>query len=796
MHLTLSHIMNIPVHFLTVSMAPFHSVLILLFLATISLSSTRVEAQFSASRNISLGSSLSTTPTGNNQSFWLSPSGNFAFGFYPLSITQTFLVGIWLENTPEKTLVWFANRDSPPLSNGYSIILNTDGRLILRDSQTQETPISDNSLPASLASLFDNGNFVLYNSQSHLIWATFDSPTDSILSGQSLKNAFNLASKVSESNYSTGKYRLVMQVDANLVLAYVVQGAKTYITSDDVYWSSDTYNGGTNVSLNLDPDGHMYLIDANSSNIKNITNSQARRSIYRATVGIEGNFQLFSHNLEANGTMSSSIIWSAISEQNPCEIKGRCGFNSYCLQKSTNYSCHCPVGFESINQDDSSQGCKKKFVDAECGDKSGSNSFEMIPLENTIWIDNSYEAVVTNEQSCRQDCLNDCECAAVLFQDQICSKQSLPLRYMMPDFQNLTNAFIKVGGNGLKQSQNKMLWIGIALTISFFILVLVSVFLFIYSRYRRYQRLPKQSKSRAEDSNLRSFSHGELEKATGGFKENLGRGAFGTVFRGQLPNGVSIAVKKLEKIVEDGEKEFQSEVTTIGKTHHKNLVRLLGYCDESTHRLLVYQFMSNGSLANLLLKREMRPNWAQRVQISLGIARGLLYLHEECETQIIHCDIKPQNILLDEKKMPKISDFGLAKLMGPDQTRTMTVLRGTRGYWAPEWHKNMPITAKVDVYSYGIMLLEIICCRKRLEIGVADEEILLSDWVNDCFERGELEKLVREEEVEQCELERLVMVGLWCMQDNPNMRPSMRKVVSMLEGLVEIPRPPNPSLSE
>ncbi|KAL5760563.1 hypothetical protein ACOSQ2_019401 [Xanthoceras sorbifolium] len=160
----------------------------------------------------------------------------------------------------------------------------------------------------------------------------------------------------------------------------------------------------------------------------------------------------------------------------------------------------------------------------------------------------------------------------------------------------------------------------------------------------------------------------------------------------------------------EGEREFKTEVSVIGQTHHKNLVRLLGYCDEGEHRLLVYEYMSNGSLASFLFGIS-RPNWNQRVQIVLGIARGLMYLHEECSTQIIHCDIKPQNILLDEYLTARISDFGLAKLLLADQTRAArTGRRGTIGYFAPEWFRKASISVKVDVYSFGVMLLEIKCC--------------------------------------------------------------------------------------
>ncbi|PKI34929.1 hypothetical protein CRG98_044680 [Punica granatum] len=250
----------------------------------------------------------------------------------------------------------------------------------------------------------------------------------------------------------------------------------------------------------------------------------------------------------------------------------------------------------------------------------------------------------------------------------------------------------------------------------------------------------------------------------------------------------------LHLVSTDGEREFRTEMKIIGRTHHRNLVRFLGYSLDTSNRLLVYEYMSNGSLADLLFAPKKLLCWEEKMGIVRNIARGLLYLHEECETQIIHCDIKPGNILIDENRRAKISDFGLSKLLKPDQTNTFTGIRGTRGYVAPEWHKNLPITTKADVYSFGIVLLEIICSRRNMDQSLPEEEMILENWVYDCFQAGELHRLVDEEEgVDGGQLDGMVKVAIWCTLEEPSLRPSMRKVLLMLEGTVDIPSPPCPT---
>jgi serine/threonine protein kinase len=304
-----------------------------------------------------------------------------------------------------------------------------------------------------------------------------------------------------------------------------------------------------------------------------------------------------------------------------------------------------------------------------------------------------------------------------------------------------------------------------------------------------------------EESSLSSFSFDELSKSTGGFSEEIGRGSFGAVYKGKIgDNNRSIAVKRLEgRITGEGEREFRAEITAIARTHHRNLVKLIGFCIEGSNKLLVYEFVSKGSLANLLFEGEVKLSWKERMKLTLDVARGILYLHEECEVRIIHCNINPQNILMDESWTAKISDFGLARLSKRGHSRTKTEEEdGTSRYMAPEWQKeDASVSVKADIYSFGVVLLEIIFRRRSIEMYniSSSEEIILSNWVYQCFAAGQLNKLIKQDEkdVDWKILERMVKVGLWCVQDQQSLRPTMKNVILMLEGLKDIPVPPPPT---
>ncbi|XP_042494952.1 G-type lectin S-receptor-like serine/threonine-protein kinase LECRK3 [Macadamia integrifolia] len=760
------------------------------------------------SSNISLGSSLS--PSSSTNSSWLSPSGTFAFGFYPKG--DGFAIGIWFAQIPQQTVVWTLYRDDPPLSINSTLLLTKDGSLILQKTQGGQNK-SIVSSSASRASMFDSGNFVLYNSSGMILWKSFDFPTDTLLPGQPLLAGNELFSSLSDTDHSTGMFTLNMQGDGNLV-QYPNENPLTF---PKAYWASDTNGQGDKVELNLDADGgYLYLLNTtNLVTVSNISSSvtpiNSTKLLYRMTIDVDGIFRVYSISVDdQKGNWSTE--WESSADK--CDPKGICSINAYCTYTptiDTQAVCKCVPGFDFIDGSRPSLGCERKSDAENCGPET------MSPLEDTTWETNPYYMITasTTEGDCNEACLADKYCEAVSFNlDQQCRKLSFPIRYgrakvdTTPANAKTSTFYVKVSGScspttpsdqaGMGESKGGLstkgiLIICLSFTSCAFMVLACCSFLVCQNRVLKYRKISDKANNigLVEEIGLRSFTYCELEKVTEDFKEVVGRGAFSTVFKGNLSNGMRIvAVKKLDKVLAESEREFQTEMRVIAKTHHRNLVQLLGYCCDGPNRLLVYEYMSNGSLADFLFKSEIPPSWQERMGIALNIAKGILYLHEECDTQIIHCDIKPQNILMDEDRCPKIADFGLSKLLQADQTRTQTMIRGTRGYVAPEWHRNLPVTVKADVYSYGVMFLEIICLRRGIDKNVPEEEIILVDWADYCFEAGELGKLVGDEEVEYRMLDRMVRVAILCIQEDPSLRPSMKKVVLMLEGTIEVPIPP------
>ncbi|KAL8534555.1 hypothetical protein ACS0TY_010535 [Phlomoides rotata] len=293
------------------------------------------------------------------------------------------------------------------------------------------------------------------------------------------------------------------------------------------------------------------------------------------------------------------------------------------------------------------------------------------------------------------------------------------------------------------------------------------------------------------------YTYSDVKRITDGFKHKLGQGGYGTVYKGMLSTDIPVAVKLLNNMKGNGE-EFINEVGTIGKIHHVNVVRLIGYCADGYRRALVYEFLENDSLEKYISsgKQSKTLGWEKLLDVALGIAKGLDYLHQGCNQRILHFDIKPHNILLDHNLSPKVADFGLAKLCSKEQSVvTMTAARGTIGYIAPEvFSRNFGrVSYKSDIYSYGMLLLDMVGGRKKFSTVAQDSsEVYFPEWMYNQLEKGEDLAIQIEKEEENDIVKRLIIVGLWCIQWYPADRPSTKVVIQML-GRENMPiMPPNP----
>ncbi|XP_077242130.1 G-type lectin S-receptor-like serine/threonine-protein kinase At2g19130 isoform X2 [Tasmannia lanceolata] len=472
-----------------------------------------------------------------------------------------------------------------------------------------------------------------------------------------------------------------------------------------------------------------------------------------------------------------------------CEVLSPCGAFGICSNVSSP-PCICLRGFvpgfpKDWNLSAQAGGCVRR-TSLQCSNSSSTSGEEdgFFLMSNMRNADN-YSTVVGNAKECRLACLRDCSCSAYAYVSQ-CSIWKGDLN----NLQQLINGqgidlYLRLAGSELLATSIKkgtIIWYIVGAVI----VVVLGLVLVLVWKCRR--RLIIRSSETLEGF-LVMFSYKDLKKATYNFSEKLGAGSFGSVYKGTLPNSNTIAVKKLEGF-RQGEKQFRMEVSTIGLIQHVNLVPLRGFCAEGSERLLVYDYMPNGSLAcNLFHKNSEILDWKIRYQIALGTARGLAYLHEECRDCIIHCDIKPENVLLDAEFCPKVSDFGMSKLIGRDCSRVLTTMRGTLGYLAPEWASGTPITTKADVYSYGMMFFEIISGRrntKRSEDGTVDFFPIVA--ASKTFE-GEAFCLLDERlegKADMEELERACRVACWCIQEDESCRPSMGEVIQALEGVLEV----------
>ncbi|XP_057971043.1 putative receptor protein kinase ZmPK1 isoform X2 [Malania oleifera] len=710
-----------------------------------------------------------------------------------------------------------ANRDSPVNGRGSKITLRRDGMLALTDvddSIVWET--HNTSAQIQRAELLNTGNLVLEDPQGKILWQSFDSPTDTLLPNQAFTKSKKLVSAPGKGRYSSGYFSFYYDNDNVLRLMYDGPDISS------LYWpnpdNSVFQNGRTNYNSSriafLDDMGLFSSSDKLQFRAADFGFGVKRR----LTMDYDGNLRLYT----LNSTGMWVVSWVALDEQ--CKVHGLCGRNAICVY-TPEPKCSCPPGYEESDPTNWNGGCKPMFRRG-C---SHSEQVKIVQLSQVDYygFDLNFSTSISIE-SCRKICVEDCQCEAFSYrlngEGRCYTKSALFNGYKSPNFPgsiylklpssvDASEATVLKGSNPIcgsnvskiligspsmyKISNTRVRWVYFYWFISAIglieVLFIVSGWWFLFRRHDTGVPSLLKDGYAAISSQFRRFSYAELKTVTWKFKEELGRGGFGVVYKGVLTDGRVVAVKKLGD-VNQGVEEFWAEVSTIGRINHMNIVRMWGFCSEQRNQLLVYEYVENQSLDKHLFFSNFL-GWKERFKVVIGTAKGLAYLHDECLEWIIHCDVKPENILLDSEFEPKIADFGLAKLSqrgGPDSE--FSRIRGTRGYMAPEWALNLPITAKVDVYSYGVVILEIVRGIRHLN-WVAED--------GDCEEQeSELARFVRfvkrktqsgedswiEDIVDQRlngqysrnQAATVIEIGISCVEEDRSKRPTMGWVVQTL----------------
>ncbi|KAH9289955.1 hypothetical protein KI387_034072 [Taxus chinensis] len=724
----------------------------------------------------------------------ISKNGTFELGFCKPNGTNNWYIGIWYAQVAE-AIVWVANREAPLLNMSGVLVLGTDGYLTISDTTSRSIWSSKKTqkAKASRALILDSGNFLMVGAQntSEAVWESFGDPTDTLLPGMKFWKGMKIKSWKNSVDPASGLFSLEIDPDpgkTQLLLVY---------NNSVLYWTSGEWTGESFSNVPESTKKHL-----RKQEFKKISPTRMYYT-FSTTNMLLARIVLSSNGGTATYVQFDNTIWTLVKWQptQACDIYAVCGPFGACMSNVV-LSCSCIKGFKPADEHawnvekSWSNGCVR-VSPLQCSVTNGTTDGFLQLSDKTLPNDKAVIYIQEHTQErCKIACLGNCSCtafASINSNPAICRLWFGDLLNMRPSTDGRP-LFIRsavselISSSSMGRGRSRVPAVPISLAVASATFAAILAFLFICSRR------PTRQKEKDMTTLLRTFSYKKLKKATKNFSHKLGSGAFGSVFKGTLVDSTIVAVKKLESSGQ-GEKEFRAEISTIGNIQHVNLVRLLGFCTEGSQRLLVYEYLPNGSLNSFLSHKSggagMVLDWKTRFEIALGITKGLVYLHEECRDRIIHCDIKPENILLDTEFCQKIADFGLAKLVGRDFSRVLTSTRGTRGYLAPEWISGLPITTKVDVYSFGMMLLEIISGRRYVDMTVQESSrYYFPSWAATQIYRGNNtldivdERIANNADVE--EVRRAVLVSMLCIQENENLRPNIGEVLLLLEGNVEI----------
>ncbi|XP_061358121.1 receptor-like serine/threonine-protein kinase SD1-8 isoform X1 [Gastrolobium bilobum] len=672
--------------------------------------------------------------------------------------------------------------------------------------------------------LLDSGNLILReekeNDPTKFLWQSFDYPTDTLLPG--MKLGWNLDTgmerhitswRIKDQDPSSGDFSFKLDHQGLPEIFLWNKDEKIYRSGP---WNGDRFSGVPEMQPVTDSIKFMFFVDEHEVYY---TFSIGNQSLFsRLSVSPVGELQRLTW-------IQSSKLWNKFwyAPKDQCDNYKECGPYGVC---DTNASpvCQCVKGFHPKNQQawnlrDGSDGCVRN-TKLECGsDKFLHLKNVKLPETTTVFVNRSM-----NLKECGDLCYSNCSCTAyanieitnggsgcVMWVDELIDMRQYPAGGQ-DLYVRLAASDVGYGGDS-DQKNDTAKAVGIIIGGTAFILLALLGTCFLWKKRKlqcllkwktRQRGFPERSQDllmtevfssnreqcgeNMDDLDLPLFDFSTITMATNNFSEEtkLGQGGFGSVYKGRLMEGQEIAVKRLSKNSGQGIEEFKNEVKLIVKLQHRNLVRLLGCSIEMDEKMLVYEYMENRSLDAILFDKAKRSslNWQRRFNIICGIARGLLYLHQDSRFRIIHRDLKASNILLDKDMNPKISDFGMARIFGADQTEANTIrVVGTYGYMSPEYAMDGIFSVKSDVFSFGVLVLEIISGKKNRGFYYTNKELNLLGHGWKLWNEGNALELIDssiDNSYSPSEVLRCIQVGLLCVQEHAEDRPTMSSVVLML----------------
>lgn len=728
----------------------------------------------------------------------VSSGGMFELGFFRLGNSKNRYVGIWYYGIPVKTIVWVANRASPLTNQAGVLKVMEPGVLVLVNDIGEAVWSSNRSRSAQtpVAQLMDSGNLVLkdaadVDTEENFLWQSFDYPTDTYLPGMKFGWNFVTGVEVYLAGWKANDDPAPGELTHHLELTgypQIVLRRNTMVIARYGPWNGIYFSGSPDVRGNP-----TYFLDfvMDKNGVYYQENLIGMLVVRRLTLNLSGVVQRLTW---VNRTRQWEVYMNRPADN--CDSYSLCGAYGICyIQNFPACSClgrFVPKDLEGWIRADWTSGCIRRTNLSCQGDGFIKYSRIKLPDARNSWFNESMTL-----KECEVECLKNCSCMA--YTQLNISNGSGCLLWIgdLVDIRSLSangqDIYIRMASSEIDSTGLKRRILIASLTSMLGIILLAALSLILYIRKRnkdsmKDEQAGKYNKSEHEELELPFFKLATILKATNCFsiENKLGEGGFGPVYKGMLEGGQEIAVKRLSSTSTQGLDELKNEVIFIAKLQHRNLVRLLGCCISGDENMLIYEYMPNKSLDVILFDETTGYllDWPTRFHIINGIARGLLYLHQDSRLRIIHRDLKASNVLLDSEMNPKISDFGTARSFGGDETEAKTRrIIGTYGYMSPEYAVDGIFSVKSDVFSFGVLVLEIVSGKRNRGFSHRNHHLNLLGhaWT--------LYKEERWHEVAEASLRNLqdlpqvirsIHVGLLCVQQNSEYRPSISSVVFML----------------